>query len=79
MELTLADFVFYVIAGSFALVPILAVISRTLHNRVEKRSLANRVVCRLCLNAFEDSSHVSTVHCPVCGAVNEKGRSRRLG
>lgn len=79
MELTLTDFVFYVVLGSFVLVPLFAVISRTLHNRVEKRSLANRVVCRLCLHAFEESSHVRTVHCPVCGAVNEKGRSRRLG
>ncbi len=79
MELTLADFVLYVVLGCFALVPMFAVISRTLHNRTEKHSLANRVICRLCLHAFEDTSHVRTVDCPVCGAVNEKGRSRRLG
>ncbi len=79
MELTLADFVLYVVLGCFVLVPVFAVISRALHNRTEKRSLANRVICRLCLHAFEDSSHVRTVDCPVCGAVNEKGRSRRLG
>ena len=79
MELTLADFVLYVVLGSFALVPLFAVVSRTLHGRTEKHSLANRVICRLCLHAFEDTSHVRTVDCPVCGAVNEKGRSRRLG
>ncbi|MEO5913132.1 MAG: hypothetical protein ABIS50_02790 [Luteolibacter sp.] len=79
MDLTLADFVLFVVLGSFALVPFFAVISRTLHNRVEKRSLANRVICRLCLHAFEDTSHVRTVDCPVCGATNEKGRSRKLG
>jgi protein-arginine kinase activator protein McsA len=79
MELTLADFVLYVLLGSFALVPVLAVFSRTLHARVEKRALANRVVCRLCLHAFEDTSHIGTVDCPICGAANEKGRSRRLG
>ena len=79
MELTLADFVLYVMLGSFALMLLVAVVSRTLHERVEKRSLANRVICRLCLHAFEDTSHVKTVHCPVCGAANEKGRSRRLG
>ena len=43
MELTLADFVLFVLLGSFALVPVLAVISRILHARVEKRALANRV------------------------------------
>ncbi len=79
MDLTLANFVLYGVLGSFALVPLIAVISRALHSRVEKRSLANRVVCRLCLHAFEDTSHVQAVHCPVCGAGNEKGRSRKLG
>ncbi len=79
MQLTLAEFVLYVTLGSFALVPLLAVVSRTLHGRVEKRSLAHRVICRLCLHAFEDSGHVATVDCPACGATNEKGRSRKLG
>ncbi len=79
MELTLADFVFYVLMGSFALVVLFTLVSRTLNARAEGRSLANRVICRLCLHAFEDSSHVETVDCPICGAMNEKGRSRRLG
>ncbi len=79
MEISLADFVLYVLFGSFALVPIFAIVSRTLHKRVERRALAQRVICRLCLHAFEDSSHVHLVHCPICGAANEKGRSRRLG
>lgn len=79
MELTLADFVFYVVVGALIIVPVIAVVSRFLHNRVERRSLSHRVICRLCLHAFEDSSHVKTVNCPTCGAVNEKGRSRRLG
>jgi protein-arginine kinase activator protein McsA len=79
MDLTLADFVLIIVLGSFALVPIFAVISQTLHNRVEKRALANRVICRLCLYAFEDVSHGRTFDCPVCGATNEKGRSRKLG
>ncbi len=79
MELTLADFVLYGVLGSFALVPIFAIISRTLHARTENRALAHRVICRLCLHAFEDRSHLATVDCPVCGARNEKGRSRKLG
>ncbi len=79
MDLTLTEFVRDVLLGCFVLVPLLAVISRTLHARVEKRALANRVICRLCLHAFEDNSHVQAVICPICGASNEKGRSRRLG
>ena len=79
MDLTLADFVLFVVLGSFALVPIFAVVSRTLHNRVEKRALAHRVICRLCQHAFEDGGHGRTADCPVCGATNERGRSRKLG
>ena len=79
MELSLTDFVFAVVLGAFILVPVFAVISRSLHSKAEKQARANLVVCRLCLHAFEDTTHVSIVHCPACGAANEKGRSRRLG
>jgi len=79
MELTLGEFTLYVVTGAFLLVPLLSFISRTLHARVEKRAQADVVICRLCLHAFEDRSHVGIVSCPGCGAANEKGRSRRLG
>ncbi|NJM37468.1 MAG: hypothetical protein HC845_06160 [Akkermansiaceae bacterium] len=72
MELTLANFVLYFVLGSFALVPIFSVISRTLHARTENRALKNRVICRLCLHAFEERSHTRIVHCPACGADNER-------
>jgi Zn finger protein HypA/HybF involved in hydrogenase expression len=79
MDLTLADFVWFVLLGSSGLVVLLAVVSRSLHARSEARSQENRVICRLCLHAFEDHSHERIVNCPQCGAANEKGRSRRLG
>jgi protein-arginine kinase activator protein McsA len=79
MDLKFADFVLFVLLGSCGLMLFLATVSRMLHARKERRSLANRVICRLCLHAFEDTSHVGTVVCPMCGAANEKGRSRRLG
>ena len=52
MELTLADFVLIVLSASFAMVVLFTLVSRTLHARAESRSLAHRVVCRLCLHAF---------------------------
>ena len=79
MDLTLADFVLFAILGSCALIVAFTLISRTLHARSEGKSLAHRVICRLCLHAFEDSTHVKIIHCPQCGAANERGRSRRLG
>ena len=79
MELTLADFVWLSVLASCALVVVFTVVSRTLHARSEARSLARRVICRLCLHAFEDHSQERIIHCPQCGAANEKGRSRRLG
>ena len=79
MELGLADFVWLIVFASCTLVLVCAVVSRTLHNRSESRSLSRRVVCRLCLHAFEDSGRSKIVNCPQCHAANEKGRSRRLG
>ena len=79
MELNPADFTLFVIFGTCFLVVVATVISRTLHARSESRSLARRVICRLCLHAFEDDGHSKVVNCPSCGAANEKGRSRRLG
>lgn len=79
MDLSLTDFVFYVVLGAFLVVPLLAIISRLRHWRAERRSRAHRVICRLCLYAFEDTSHLATVACPLCRAENEKGRSRKLG
>jgi hypothetical protein len=79
MELTLADFVFIVVFGAAFLVLLFTMFSRTLHARSEARSLKNRVICRLCLHAFEDYGSGKIVNCPRCGAANEKGRSRQLG
>lgn len=79
MELGVIDFVWLLVFGSSALVLACAVVSRTLHNLSESRSLARRVVCRLCLHVFEDATRASIVRCPHCQAANEKGRSRRLG
>ena len=79
MELSLAEFVLMVVFGSCGLVVLCTLVSRTMHARAESRSLARRLICRLCLHAFEENSRAKLVHCPQCGAANEKGRSRRLG
>lgn len=72
MELTLADFVLFCIAGSCTGVVVLSLVSRSLHSRAERRSLARRVICRLCLHAFEHEGPDRSMPCPHCGAVNEK-------
>lgn len=79
MELTLADFVLFVVFGTSFLVLLFTMVSRTLHARSEARSLKYRVICRLCLQAFEDHGSGKIVNCPRCGVANEKGRSRQLG
>lgn len=79
MDLTLADFVLILLLGTCGLVVFFSIVSRTLHNRAEARSLARRLICRLCLHAFETSDRAKIVDCPHCGVANERGRSRRLG
>lgn len=79
MELTLSEFVVALLAGSGLLVLCLTLLSRALQARAERRALARRVICRLCLHAFEVPGHDKLVTCPACGALNERGRGRRLG
>ncbi|MCF7730186.1 MAG: hypothetical protein K9N23_00790 [Akkermansiaceae bacterium] len=74
MELTITEFVMWVLIGSAGLVMACALLSRYLHGRVERRGLLRRVICRLCLHAFEDSSRDRVVKCPACGALTGKAR-----
>jgi predicted Zn-ribbon and HTH transcriptional regulator len=78
MEMTLAEFVVFVVFGACFLVLVLTAVSRTLHARSESRALAGRFICRLCLHAYEDHSHATPSHCPHCGAANERDRNRRF-
>lgn len=79
MELTLAEFVCLMLGGSLLLVLLATLLSRYAHARSEYQALTRRVICRLCLHAFEDSSHSRTVECPACRAATERGRRRTLG
>ncbi|KAB2642469.1 MAG: hypothetical protein DVB26_02480 [Verrucomicrobia bacterium] len=79
MELTLTEFVGLALGGSLALVLFTALLSRFFHARGQRQALARRVICRLCLHAFENSSHGSTVECPACRATTHRGRRSSLG
>ena len=72
MELTITEFVWWVLIASGALVLGCALFSRYLHARTERRALTRRVVCRLCLHAFEDSSPDRIIACPACHTPNER-------
>lgn len=79
MDYSLSGFVFGVLAGSMLLVTFFTLLSRVSRNGVERRSVRSRVICRLCLHAFEDHGSSRMPECPHCGALNERGRDRRLG
>ncbi|HVJ46092.1 MAG TPA: hypothetical protein VM511_06880 [Luteolibacter sp.] len=79
MDLTLADFVLFLLLGSFGLIVFFTVISRMNRNGSECRSISRRVICRLCLHAFETSSREKTVDCPHCGVANERRGGHRPG
>ena len=79
MELTLTQWVVGVLSLSMGLVLLFWWIGRSRTRAAERVSLRRRVVCRLCLHAFEVSGGPDPVDCPICGARNERGRPRRLG
>ena len=74
MELSITEFAMWALLGSSGLVLGCALLSRWLHRRAERRGRMRRVICRLCLHAFEDSSREEVVKCPVCGTLTGKGR-----
>lgn len=76
MELTITEFVLWALLGSAGMVLCSALFSRYLHQRAERRGVQRRVICRLCLHAFEDSSRDRVVKCPACGALTEKRPGR---
>lgn len=79
MDLTLTELVLSLLVGSMVMVLIFTSISKLTRMSMEARSAARRVICRLCLHAFENPEKKSPVNCPHCGAANEKGRNRSLG
>jgi len=76
MELSIPEFVFAVLACCGSAVVVVSLISRWRHARLEAISVRDRVICRLCLHAFNDAHHTPrgrVIECPACGTANEKG------
>lgn len=79
MDLLLPEFVLWAMVIPMFLVAFSTLISRLSHRAGERRAVKSRIICRLCLHAFEDHGSASLPECPGCGARNERGRDRRLG
>lgn len=72
MELSLASFVFWIVALAGVMVAAFSLASRWLAWKAEKAGRAHRVMCRLCMHTFENEAQGKIVICPCCGAANEK-------
>lgn len=79
MDLSLSEFVTLIVAGAFGLVALFTAISRVVRARTEHHGLAHRVICRLCLHAFEDPGHGRIVDCPACHAATPRRGAKPLG
>lgn len=79
IEFSLQEFVLCALLVPMGLVGIFTLVSRVSRRGVECRAVQHRIVCRLCLHSFENQGSERTPECPACGALNERGRDRRLG
>lgn len=79
MEVSLSEFVVWVLAVSLGLTGLFILTSRLSRRGAECRSLRHRIICRLCLHVWEDHSSARTPECPQCGGLNERTRGGRLG
>lgn len=71
MRLTLTELAVLAVSLPLVLIFFATVIARTSRARAETRAVARRVICRLCLHAFEVPER-GLVDCPCCGARNER-------
>ena len=72
MEISLIDFVSYLIYGSFLLVLIQMLLLRYERMKFAKHKKQYRVICRMCQHAYEDTNSDRVSHCPHCGILNSK-------
>ena len=79
IDLTLTELAFVVIGMSMIAVLFFGWVSRWVTKNAEKRSLRDRIVCRLCLAVFEDSGRQPVVKCPECQAKTNRGGPQALG
>ncbi len=71
MRLTLTELVVLVVCAPMIFIVVATAIARTSRVRAETQALSRRVICRLCLHAFEVAER-GLVECPRCGARNER-------
>ena len=73
MDLSLTDLVVAVVYGSLGLVLLFAIISNTYRQQSRARAVSRTIVCRLCLQAYQQRERGHVSECPQCGARNERG------
>lgn len=71
MRLTLTELAILAVCLPLALVFVATVVSRASRVRAETCAISRRIICRLCLHAFEVTQS-GVVECPRCGATNER-------
>ena len=77
--LSLTELAFVVIGASMIVVVFFGWVSRWAAKNAERRSLRDRIICRLCLAVFEDSGRQRVVECPKCKAKTNRGGPQALG
>lgn len=79
IEVTLTELSVGLLMLALLLVVLFGWISRWSHHKAEKRSVRQRMVCRLCLTVFEHEGYESVVDCPECGAKTGRKGPQALG
>lgn len=79
MELTLTDFVRFVLFASLFSLVIFATVSRFLHWNHERKLKRMVMVCRLCGHVFLNRENVELIECDACHSMNRRNGNGKLG
>lgn len=79
IEVSLMELAVGGIGGVLVVVVVLVLRERVALRRDHRRVARQRVVCRLCLGAFEPVGRDPVQVCPECGGSTDRGGPRPLG
>ena len=79
IEVGFATLAVYCLGMCFGLVVLFSWISRSVHDRRERRARRGQAVCRLCLAVFEADGRLGNHRCPHCGATTGNEGPTPLG
>ena len=79
IEITIEEFVLWVVGTAMVLVAFYVILTGAKHHREAKARVKKVIRCHGCGYVYHDDTRALFPECPECGRRNHRGKSKRLG